>query len=190
VKLMIIPEDFRKDQYILKPIFKRLVADLGKPRTFIEICQDPLMGGVEMAMKEEQLRAVFERHPMFDLFILCVDRDGKENRRQRLNDLERIFASTPRLFIAEHAWEELETWLLAGLTLPKDWSWQAIRRDISVKEQYFTPLAQERGFATAPGEGRKPLGEEAARNIAAIRAKCPEDFDALAQRLASLLTPS
>ena len=172
----------------MKPLFKRLVAELGKPRTIIEVCQDPLLGGVEQALKEEQLKLVFQRHPMIDAFILCVDRDGKLGRRQQLTALESKLSSDRQILIADHAWEELETWLLAGLTLPKEWSWQAIRADVSVKENYFVPLAQQRGLDTAPGDGRKPLGEEAARNISTIRAKCPEDFDVLATRLADLLT--
>ena len=44
-------------------------------------------------------------------------------------------------------------------------------------------LAEERGVADDPGGGRKALGEEAARHIDAIRLKCPEDFDSLAQRI-------
>ena len=58
-----------------------------------------------------------------------------------------------------------------------------VRAEIQVKERYFDVLAHERGVADGPGGGRKALGEEAARNLPAIRLKCPEDFDALAQRL-------
>ena len=43
--------------------------------------------------------------------------------------------------------------------------------------------ADPRRRDTLPGGGRRPLGEEAARRIDAIRRKCPEDFDALARRL-------
>ena len=30
MKVLLIPEDFRNDQYILKPIFERLFSDLGQ----------------------------------------------------------------------------------------------------------------------------------------------------------------
>lgn len=86
-------------------------------------------------------------------------------------------------FLAENAWEEIETWALAGLDLPKGWRWPDVRGEVHVKERYFDVLAHERSVADGPGGGRKALGEEAARNILAIRGKCPEDFDALAQRL-------
>ena len=31
MRILIIPEDFRKDQYMLKPIFDRLFRSIGKP---------------------------------------------------------------------------------------------------------------------------------------------------------------
>ncbi len=118
----------------------------------------------------------------FELFILCVDRDGDRQRRSKLDAIEKEFRQESSFF-AENAWEELETWVLAGLTLPKEWKWTEVRAEVSVKERYFDTLVARRGIADGPGGGRKVLGEEAARNIAAIRQKCPEDFDALARRL-------
>ena len=85
--------------------------------------------------------------------------------------------------IAENAWEEIETWLLAGLRLPSNWNWKEVRKEVQVKERYFEPSAAERGLSDAPGGGRKQLGDEAARRIGKIRRKCPEDFDCLARRL-------
>ena len=90
------------------------------------------------------------------------------------------------MFFAENAWEELETWVLAGLRLPKKWQWADVRAEISVKERYFDVLARRRGVADAPGGGRKPLAEEAARRIDAIRRKCVDDFDALARRIEAI----
>ena len=88
-----------------------------------------------------------------------------------------------RIFLAENAWEEIETWALAGLNLPREWRWADVRAAVDVKERYFKVLAEERGVADGPGGGRKALGEEAARRIDAIRLKCPDDFDGLAQRI-------
>ena len=42
MKTLIIPEDFRKDQYILKPLFTRLLRSLGVSVIQVEICQNPL----------------------------------------------------------------------------------------------------------------------------------------------------
>ena len=54
---------------------------------------------------------------------------------------------------------------------------------LHVKEKYFDKLARQRGVADGPGGGQKSLGEEASRNIAAIRQKCREEFDRLAKRI-------
>ena len=180
MRVLLIPEDFRNDQYILKPIFKRLFSDLGRPTLRVEVCLEPLLGGVQEALKSERLRDVVQQYPTVDIFILCVDRDGEEGRRQRLNEIEAEFGDT---FFAENAWEEIETWLLAGLRLPSNWNWKEVRKEVQVKERYFELLVAERGLSNSPGGGRKTLGDEAARRIGEIRRKCPEDFDCLARRL-------
>ncbi len=124
MNILIIPEDFRKDQYLLKPLFLRLFSDIGKARIRLEVCQDPLLGGVTEALKSERLLEIVDRYDgMTDLYILCVDRDGVEGRRQRLNQIEREF-NRGRRFVAGNAWEELETWTLAGLDLLPEWRWQ------------------------------------------------------------------
>ena len=185
MRVLIIPEDFRNDQYLLRPLFRRLFRSLNI-RADIEVCSDPLLGGVREALKSECLREIVDDYEgMIDLFILCVDRDGERTRRDRLDHIEAKFGGERRRFLAENAWEELETWTLAGLKLLPGWRWLEVRAEVSVKERYFAVLAKRRGVADGPGKGRMRLGEEAARNVRAIRQKCPEDFDRLAQRIQS-----
>ena len=186
MNVLIIPEDFRKDEYILKPIFRRLFRSIGKSRARIKVCHDPRLGGIGEAMKPERIEEIVDRYDaMTDVFILCVDRDGVEARRGRLDRLEARFGSG-RIFYAENAWEELETWVLAGLNLPAGWRWADVRAEVSVKERYFDVLAKRSGVFDAPGGGRKPLAEVAARQIGVIRQKCVDDFDALARRIEAL----
>ena len=184
MNVLIIPEDFRKDQYILKPLFTGLFRDLGKPHANVKICQDPLLGGVEEALKSERISEVIRKHAgMTDIFVLCIDRDGNGGRRKRLDHIESAF-ECEQIFFAENAWEELETWVLAGVEdLPSDWNWKDVRAEVHVKETYFEPLVVQRKLSDSPGGGRKVLGKEASRRIDAIRRKCPDDFDALARRL-------
>jgi len=187
MRVLIIPEDFRNDQYILLPIFQQLFASLNKPRAIVQVCKDPLLGGVTEAMKLERLEEIVERYSgMVDIFILCVDRDSNRDRKTRLNDIEAHFSKSV-LFMGENAWQELETWVLAGVNLPAGWSWADIRAHRDVKEHYFLPYAVERGVADGPGAGRKALASEASRKIGAIRMKCPEDFDSLARRIEAQL---
>ena len=183
MNVLVIPEDFRKDQYILKPLFDRIVRV--RPSVHILICRDPLLGGVGEALKSERIAEILEKYRgRVDVFVLCVDRDGEVGRRQRLDQLEGEFQGGP-LFLAENAWEELETWVLAGLNLPNSWRWADVRAEKDVKEMYFEVLVRDRNIADQLGGGRDVLGREAARRIGAIRQKCPEDFDALALRLES-----
>ena len=183
MNVLVIPEDFRNDQYVLKPLFERLLQSVGKPRARIRVCRDPVLGGVGEALKSARIQEIVDRYEgMMDLFVLCVDRDGDQGRRARLDDIETAFGNG-RTFHAVNAWEEIETWVLAGLELPKEWRWKDVRAEVHVKERYFAPLADKRGVADGPGGGRKALGAEAARNLPTIRRKCPEDFDALARRV-------
>ena len=180
MKVLLIPEDFTYDQYILLPLFSRLFRDIGKPSAKISVCREPNLGGVEEALKIARLREIVDSYPMTDLFILCVDRDGNAARKARLNRVETEFGTR---FLAENAREEIETWVLAGLKLPTEWAWSQVRAEIHVKEEYFEPLARRRGVASGPGGGRRELATEAAKRISAIRRKCYEDFGALARRI-------
>ena len=181
MNIVVIPEDFRKDQYILKPLFSRLFKRLGASNPKVNVCRDPLLGGIGEALKIELLRDIInDQKGMTDIFILCVDRDGVAGRRERLDQVEAEFQDKC-VFFAENAWEE--TWVLAGLELPGDWRWPDVRAEVDVKERYFDRLVLQRGLEDTEDGGRRTLGEEASRRIPAIRQKCPEDFDSLASRL-------
>lgn len=95
MNVLVIPEDFRKDQYILKPLFDRLFRSIGRSSAQVQVCQDPLLGGVREALKLELLAEIVERYGgMTDLFILCVDRDGEKARRQRLDQIGTLLRRT------------------------------------------------------------------------------------------------
>ncbi len=68
MRVLIIPEDFRKDQYILKPIFERLFRAIGRPRAHIEVCQEPLLGGVDEALKSDRISEIVSFYPMTGVF--------------------------------------------------------------------------------------------------------------------------
>jgi hypothetical protein len=184
MRVLLIPEDFRNDQYMLTPIFKQLYATLGWARANVRTCSDPLLGGVEEALKHERLSEVFERYDgMIDHYILCVDRDGNQNRGQRLADLEARCAVNGRKFFTVAAIEEIEVWVLAGCDLPSDWRWQEIRAESHPKERYFQVLAKQESLTSAPGQGRKALGERAAKNIGRIVQLCGEELTPLMEKI-------
>lgn len=188
MRVLVIPEDFRKDQYILKPIVEAMFADIGRKATVV-VCQDPLLGGIAEALKFERMGQIFDRYRgMVDLYLLLVDRDGIVGRRAALDDRE-CWAREARkvVLLAENAWQELEVWALAGHDLPSDWAWTEVRADPNPKEHYFTPFARQRGLGNAPYEGRGVLAKEAAGRYGRIRQLCQEDVAVLEARVRAYL---
>ena len=182
MRVVIVPEDHTNDRFILKPIFDRLFERIGFANTKIRVAQSKHKG-VDAVLNSANLSEIIGRYSMTDLFVLCVDRDRDTKRRVRLDQIETEFS--PRV-IAVNAWEEIETWVLAGLNLPNHWIWSDVRAERDVKERYFEPFANMQDVSDGPGGGREALGSRASRHIDAIRQKCPEDFDALARRLENL----
>jgi hypothetical protein len=187
MNVLVIPEDFRNDQFILQPLMKAMMASVGAPQARIRVCQDPLLGGISEALKLSNLTAIVKRYRgMVDLFILCVDRDGNAHRRGRLDDLERQIDVTLEgnlKFLAEHAWQEIEVWVLAGHDLPTEWVWADIRQEPNPKEQYFERFARSRNVSDGPGGGRKALAEAAARRFDRVCQLCQEDLAVLRSRV-------
>jgi len=110
--VLVIPEDFRTDQYVLKPIIERMMANIGV-RACVRVCMDPKLGGLGKALKWEQMQKIVDRYRgMTRIFLLIVDRDCDDNLRAKLDTLERkaktLLAGTDRCFLAENAWQELE----------------------------------------------------------------------------------
>ncbi len=150
VNVLVIPEDFRKDQYVLKPIVEQMMQALGI-RAKVRICTDPLLGGVDEALKWDRLAEIIERYRgMIRIFLLVVDRDCNLARADRLRALEQqaanMLAGTSKAFLGENAWLEIEVWALAGmLDLPVEWRWKDVREERHPKERYYD------GYARAVG---------------------------------------
>ena len=88
MRVLVVPEDSRKDKFILKPLFKELFRSIGKPKTRIKVCKDPVLGSVDEVLKSSRIKQIIAQYPMIGIFIICVDRDGKTGRRRRLNQIE------------------------------------------------------------------------------------------------------
>jgi hypothetical protein len=175
---MIIPEDSSNDQYILKPIIEVMIESAGRPRAKIRIHEDQQPRGIAQVLQWERIKEIIDIYPQVDLFLLIVDRDGEDHRQVQLRNIERQAAAilpAARCFLADHAWQEVEVWALAGCDdLPRRWRWRAVRDERDPKEVYFTPYARQRGLESEPGGGRRTLGREAAGRYTRIRHLCPE----------------
>ena len=178
MRVRIIPEDYPNDRFILKPIVTAMFAHLEKPSVQIDV-HSPRVSGWDAVKSIDQIREIIAKFPTVHLFLRCVDRDGHRERRRILDDLEsrvRKVLPPPRLFLAEHAWQEIEVWALAGIEwkLKPRWTWEAIRTAPDPKERFFEPVAKDRGLLNSPGRGREQLGAEAAGNYAKVRQNCRE----------------
>lgn len=182
MNVLIIPEDFTKDQFMLVPLVKAMFASLHTSAK-VEICRDPFIRGISQALNMSILTEVIEAwRYRIDVFILCVDRDGDINRRAALNDREeqaQKLVKQGAVFLAENAWQEIEVWVLAGHDLPNAWKWDAIRSAPHPKETYYVPFAKSKEL----DDGRKKLGEEAAKRYSKVRMKCKQDIQVLELRL-------
>lgn len=164
---------------MLKPLVEAFLREAGKTRAKVQICEDPVLGGVMEALKWERICDILDQYRgMVDLFLLIIDRDGSENsnRRAKLDQLEqesRAVLPPGRALLGEHAIEELEVWVLAGHDLPAQWRWQDIRAERDPKERFFRPFAGQKGLLP-DAAGRSQLAEEAASHVQRICSRCPE----------------
>lgn len=182
-RVLVIPEDFRKDEFLLKPILEKMLEAAGR-RATLRVCKDPLLGGVREALKWSRIQEILDRYRgMVDCFLLIVDRDGLPNRKKSLAALEAEaaeFLGAQGLFFAENAWQEIEVWALAGLSdLPRSWNWKSIRAEPNAKEVFSSVTCVERGSRQSLSEAgcdsaRKP--PEATPEFAVSAAKTWEPW--------------
>ena len=191
MNILVIPEDFRKDQYMLKPLVSAVCSAAGARHVKVQVCMDPLHGGITEVMKWERISEIISQYKwLIDLFIICVDPDGEGGRIQGLSTLEgkaMEVLNREKVLFTENAWQEIEVWVLAGHNLPDGWEWREIREEIHPKELYYLPFAREKGVIEEPGEGRGKLAVEATQHYARIRRRCPEDIANLENRIRNWL---
>ena len=192
MNVLIILEDFVNDESMVLPIVRAMMVAIGKPKAKVTVCKNPRLRGHAEALRWEKIQEILERYGgMTDLFLVCVDRDGNEDRRAKLDGLEKKaqkFLSekykSPKTFFGENAWQELEVWVLAGCeNIPKIWKWSEIRAERKSKTSYFMRFAEQRSLLEARCQGRGILAEEAAKRYDRIRQLCPEDIQKLEKNL-------
>ncbi len=192
LNVLIVAEDYRNDQYILKPIINSMLEHVGKPNANVRVCRDPMIGGVDDALDSETVKEVINTNPLFDLYLLVVDRDAQSNRRERLSRVEEDAAGHTRptqSFLAGQAHQEVEVWLLAGqpdVPGSLEARWAEVRDERQAKERYYDPYIEQKTLSNSPGGGRKPLGQTAGSNYAdRVRQLCDE-VQTLEQRVAQV----
>jgi hypothetical protein len=183
VKVLIVPEDPTYDQYVLKPVVERIFSDLER-RARIWVLQNPRLTSIEQALDAATLAEIVENHPMVDLFLVLVDRDGDSEGRP-VRARAREDAHPDQLFVCL-AVEEVEVWMLAihrdKLPLP----WNGIRAEHHPKERFAEPFLSEHAPKLGPGGGRKWAMRGLGSKWRGILRGCPELAE-LRERIAGWL---
>jgi hypothetical protein len=60
VRVLIIPEDSRRDKGLLKPLVEAMMSAAGRPRAKVRVCEKPVLGGVAEALKLDRLREIID----------------------------------------------------------------------------------------------------------------------------------
>lgn len=182
MRVLVIPEDPTLDQYILKPIVERLFADLGRTAR-VEVLRKPHLRGVDQALDSTTIRSILLDRPMFQMFLLVVDRDCVEDRAAAVAALEQAH---PGKLVGCLALEEVEVWMLALHRERIGERWPAVREHCHPKEAFADPLLVREGWNTGLGRGRVRAMEALAGNWNSLLSVCPE-LAALRERLRAQL---
>lgn len=189
-KVLVIPEDPTKDEHILLPLLRKVLADAGKPNATVSVCRDPNFQGIDGALNYERVRnEVVLRNGMTNLFILFVDRDSRTGREAAVANLgTRILADLKenQRFLGLVARQEVEIFPIAGHDLSPGWSWRTIRADGDVKNTFFVQLAEREDTTKFLHQGRKQLMAAAMRNWSRIKSRCPEETTGLIHAIQEL----
>lgn len=178
MKILVIPEDPKLDQYILKPVVARIFADLDKfPR--IDVLSNPRLRGVAEALGSAKLADIVATFPMIDLFLVIVDRDGVKSRQDTVTARE---AEHPQRLFVCLAIEEIEVWMLAIHSKVLDTPWREIRAEVHPKERFAIPFLNERAPRLDLGQGRTWAMRDLGGQWRGVLKRCPEIRD-LKQRL-------
>jgi hypothetical protein len=170
--LLIVVEDPTHNGQIAYPLMQRMVAACGRPRARVTVLTNPHARGYASA-KAIVTDVVPHRFPHVDLVLFLPDADGKD-RSAEFDFLEESLRAAGVHLICCSAVQEIEAWALAGHAASLGLAWHAVRANVSVKEEVFTPFALRRGYRKAPDGGRGSLMQQTLRNYPALLQRCPE----------------
>ena len=181
-EVLVIPENPKKDRFILKPLVERMLLECGKPNSRVVVPERPHMNGYEDALK--RLPEVVDEFTHVDLILFLVDADGKD----RSATFQRLEAQNANLLCCA-ARQEIEVWLLAGHRDKLQLTWQQVRDEVHVKDTVFQPFVAVHGDVGRYTGGRDLLMAETLRNYQGLKQLCPE-LDELENKIKSWLRQS
>jgi hypothetical protein len=171
----VISEHHKHDRYIIKPVVKRILKDLNKPKAEVDILDDPDLGGVSRALDVKNVARIIARNPMYGLFLIIVDSDCEEGRPVALeNCVTKTAGASGKAVIGCLAVEELEIWALALHKKELPDRWENVQQCCDPKETYFEPLVSKQRWPTAVGKGRVAAMQAIFGQWKSLVDRCPE----------------
>ncbi len=171
MRVLVIPEDPTLDQYILKPIIERVLAEAGGTGR-VEVLQNPRMRGATHALNAGIVREIIEDNSMIDLFVLAVDRDC--DRDGNVGLAEARANEHPGKLLSCLAVEEVEVWMLALHRQSLRTPWSEVRSDCDPKERHAEPFLDRMEWSLGVGGGRKRAMRDLAGQWQSLVSVCPE----------------
>lgn len=174
IKVAVVCEDHRLDEYIIKPVLRQMFAEHGR-KVHVRFAPPKLIQGIAKALEKSRHQQVFGLFPMVDGFFLLVDRDCDTKRvtgrfTDRLRDAETLGIT----MFGCLAIEELEVWALALHRKELAADWNDVRSDCDPKEHFFEPFVKQNGWQNGPGKGRKAAVANLSSKWDALKNSCPE----------------
>ncbi|WP_162865413.1 hypothetical protein [Deinococcus wulumuqiensis] len=173
MRIAILLEDYRLDQYIVKSVIEKLARFINLKINY-RIIMTPMVTGIDSMSSTENLQEICRRYgPMSDIILIIHDRDGRQDRDRLAESIRTRVGTCNDKFKVIAAHQEIEVWGLAGVSdLPKEWNWQDIRQEQSAKEIYFESYIKLHSMDNTAGKGRYGIS----KNISykRLRDLCPE----------------
>lgn len=177
-RVAVVCEDHTLDQYVVRPVFTAMLADLGRPRAVVRVVTDPKLGGISDLRRE--LPSIVRRYSVIsDLVVIALDADGEdgsEGRNDRKASFETLVPTGTEGEKAEVvvAVQELEVWALWGVRSEILDAWAEVRGEVHPKEVYFDQFVTD-ADRRSPGRGRARLIDlSLASGWRSLATGCPE----------------
>jgi len=167
MKVLVVLEDPTHDRYIVEPVVRKILDDLGIVAR-LDVLTDPHLRGVDDLI--DQLPAIVEDNRMVDLFVVVIDRDC--NRQHNVERIANAAMHDPRI-VACCAIEEVEAWMLVLHREHLGAPWPTVRADCDIKDNYAVAFLKRFG-EVGPGRGRRAAMRDLGKGWRGLKDLCDE----------------
>jgi len=181
LRVLVIPEDPTNDQYILRPLVQRMLAEIGRPNATVRCLTNPRMTGYDHAL-ETMRKELPQAYCHFQLWLFLPDSDRATDFRAIEHELD---VQGIKLICCA-AIPEVEAWCLAGHRQKLKTEWNLARANPRFKEEIFQPFLELYGNSRRPGNGREDLMRTTLTNYRSLLTVCPE-LELLERRIRDFL---